>query len=56
VGTTQWKAGDKARHPSFGEGIVVQSKASGSDEEVTIAFAGHGIKRLLASVARLERV
>ena len=56
AGTTQWKAGEKARHASFGEGIVVQSKATGGDEEVTIAFAGHGIKRLLASLAHLERV
>jgi DNA helicase-2/ATP-dependent DNA helicase PcrA len=55
-GAAQWRAGEKARHPTFGEGIVVQSKATGGDEEVTIAFAGHGIKRLLASVAKLERV
>ncbi len=56
AGGMQWKAGDKARHPTFGEGIVVQSKSTGGDEEVTIAFAGHGIKRLLASLAHLERV
>ena len=56
AGSAQWKAGDKARHPTFGEGIVVQSKPSGGDEEVTIAFAGHGIKRLLASMAHLERL
>jgi len=56
AGTTQWRAGEKARHASFGEGIVVQSKPTGGDEEVTIAFAGHGIKRLLASLAHLERV
>ncbi|MGI8588443.1 MAG: ATP-dependent helicase [Chloroflexia bacterium] len=52
----KWRAGDKARHPTFGEGIVVQSKATSGDEEVTIAFAGHGIKRLLAGIAKLERV
>lgn len=56
AGAGQWKAGDKARHPTFGEGIVVQSKNTGGDEEVTIAFAGHGIKRLLASMANLERM
>jgi len=55
-GLTAWRAGEKARHPTFGEGIVVQSKPTGGDEEVTIAFAGHGIKRLLASLAKLERV
>jgi DNA helicase-2/ATP-dependent DNA helicase PcrA len=56
AGSAQWKAGDKARHPTFGEGIVVQSKPTGGDEEVTVAFAGHGIKRLLASLANLERI
>ncbi|HET7079087.1 MAG TPA: 3'-5' exonuclease, partial [Chloroflexia bacterium] len=56
AGSAQWRAGDKARHPTFGEGIVVQSKPTGADEEVTIAFAGHGIKRLLASLANLERI
>ncbi|HUS14757.1 MAG TPA: 3'-5' exonuclease, partial [Chloroflexia bacterium] len=54
-GVAAWKAGDKVRHPTFGAGIVVQSKPTGGDEEVTIAFAGHGIKRLLASLAHLER-
>jgi DNA helicase-2/ATP-dependent DNA helicase PcrA len=49
--------GDRVRHPQFGEGIVVSSQARGGDEEVIIAFAGKaGIKRLMASFARLKRV
>jgi DNA helicase-2/ATP-dependent DNA helicase PcrA len=44
------------RHPTFGEGIVVMVKPAGGDEEVTVAFAGQGVKRLLASMARLERM
>lgn len=55
-GAAQYSAGMKVNHPSFGQGIVVSSKVSGSDEEVTVAFAGKGVKRLLASLANLERI
>ncbi len=42
------------RHVKFGEGTVIESKLSGDDEEVTVAFPGIGIKRLAASFAKLE--
>jgi len=48
-------AGQKVRHAIFGEGIVVSSKLIEDDEEVTVAFAGKGVKRLLASFAKLEK-
>ena len=48
-------AGQKVRHATFGDGIVVSSKLVENDEEVTVAFAGKGVKRLLASFAKLER-
>jgi DNA helicase-2/ATP-dependent DNA helicase PcrA len=51
-----FRAGDKVRHAIFGEGIVVMTTATGGDEEVTVAFAGQGVKRLLASMAHLERL
>ena len=41
-------------HATFGEGIVVTSKLTRHDEEVTIAFAGSGVKTLAASIANLE--
>jgi DNA helicase-2/ATP-dependent DNA helicase PcrA len=47
--------GEAVNHPIFGEGIVVASKLVSGDEEVTIAFEGRGIKRLMASYARLEK-
>jgi len=51
------KAGDKVRHAKFGEGIVVNCVASGSDHEVTVAFKGNaGVKRLLMSFAPLEKM
>jgi DNA helicase-2/ATP-dependent DNA helicase PcrA len=50
----RYKTGQKVYHGSFGEGIVIESKPTGNDEEVTVAFAGTGIKKLAASLARLE--
>jgi DNA helicase-2/ATP-dependent DNA helicase PcrA len=47
-------AGQKVRHAQFGEGIVVSSKLVEGDEEVTVAFVGKGVKRLLASFANLQ--
>ncbi len=54
--TTGFFAGQKVRHGNFGEGIVVSSKVIENDEEVTVAFPGKGVKRLLASFAGLERL
>ena len=50
----QYKSGQKVRHSKFGEGMVIESKVTGTDEEVTVAFTEHGIKRLAASFAKLE--
>ena len=50
-------AGTRVRHAKFGDGIVVDSRSTDTDQEVVVAFKGeHGIKRLLASFARLERL
>ena len=48
--------GDKVRHPTFGEGMVVSCTPSAGDNEVTVAFVGTGVKRLLQSLARLEKL
>jgi DNA helicase-2/ATP-dependent DNA helicase PcrA len=50
-------AGDRVRHPSFGDGVVVSCKPSSGDQLVTVAFKGEaGVKKLLLSLAPLERV
>ena len=50
-------AGDRVRHAKFGDGVVVSCVASGADHEITVAFPGdHGVKRLLLSFARLEKL
>jgi DNA helicase-2/ATP-dependent DNA helicase PcrA len=54
-GMMGFRAGDKVRHGTFGEGIVVSSQVRDDDEEVTVAFAKMGIKKLLQSFANLQR-
>jgi DNA helicase-2/ATP-dependent DNA helicase PcrA len=55
-GERRYRDGDRVRHARWGDGIVVSSKLTRSDEEVTIAFrdARVGRKTLLASLAGLE--
>ena len=49
------KVGERVKHSTFGDGIVVSCIASGHDHEVTVAFKGpSGIKKLLLSYAGLE--
>ncbi len=52
----QYRTGEKVRHAKFGEGTVIESKVTGNDEEVSVAFQGHGVKRLAASFAKLEKL
>ena len=56
AGTPLFKAGDKITHPKFGKGIVVTSRAIKDDEEVTVAFEGQGVKKLMASFANLTKL
>jgi DNA helicase-2/ATP-dependent DNA helicase PcrA len=52
---TEFKAGDRVQHPSFGTGVVISSKISGTDEEVQVAFEGLGVKRLIVQFAGLTK-
>lgn len=51
----EFRSGDKVKHPTFGDGVVVSSKINGDDEELEVAFADKGVRRLIASYARLEK-
>jgi DNA helicase-2/ATP-dependent DNA helicase PcrA len=56
-GERQFRDGDRVRHARFGDGIVVTSKLTRSDEEITVAFShGGGVKTLLASIANLDLI
>ena len=53
-GAHRYRDGQKIRHKIFGEGVVVSSKLTRTDEEVTVAFPNEGVKKLMASIAKLE--
>ena len=55
AGETRFRAGDHVTHPAFGAGIVVSSAVRPDDEEVTVAFVGKGVKKLMASFAGLMK-
>jgi DNA helicase-2/ATP-dependent DNA helicase PcrA len=57
-GERQFRDGDRVRHGRWGDGIVVTSKLTRSDEEITVAFKDPGVgrKTMLASLANLEVV
>jgi DNA helicase II / ATP-dependent DNA helicase PcrA len=50
----QYKAGNQVRHPTWGEGLVIDARIEGSDERVDVIFESVGFKRLIASLAKLE--
>ncbi len=49
-------AGDRVRHSQFGEGTVISCNTVRGDAEALIAFKGIGVKKLLLSLARLEKL
>ena len=52
-----FKAGDHVRHAQFGNGVVVSCQPVKDDKEVVVAFtSGAGVRKLLLSFARLEKV
>ena len=53
-GEPAFRPGERVRHNSFGEGVVVSCEVVPGDQQVTVAFPGQGVKRLLQSFARLE--
>jgi DNA helicase-2/ATP-dependent DNA helicase PcrA len=54
--TLALKVGDHVRHNKFGVGIVMNCSPTGDDQELTVAFEEAGVKKLLASLAPLERI
>ncbi len=50
-----FRPGDRVYHPAFGNGVVVSSQRTRTDEEVTVAFEQRGVKKLALSFAPLQR-
>ena len=51
-----FKQGDRVRHATFGDGMVVQVSGSGAEMLVTVAFPKRGIKKLDPQYAKLEKL
>jgi DNA helicase II / ATP-dependent DNA helicase PcrA len=44
----------RVRHPVWGEGMVLNSRIQDQDETVDVMFESVGLKRLVASLAKLD--
>ncbi|MBA2796527.1 DNA helicase PcrA [Streptococcus porcinus] len=51
-----WEIGDTAQHRKWGKGTVLEVSGSGKTMELKIKFPEVGLKKLLASVAPIEKV
>jgi len=50
------KIGDYVRHSMFGDGVVVGCLPIRNDHEIIVDFKGEGVKKLLFSLAPLEKL
>ena len=55
-GSLDYGVGDRVRHVKFGEGVVKAIEKGARDYEVTVDFAGYGVKKMFAGFAKLKRV
>jgi DNA helicase-2/ATP-dependent DNA helicase PcrA len=46
--------GSTVYHAKYGRGTVVRKEGEGDDAKLTISFAGHGLKKLVAKFAQLK--
>jgi DNA helicase-2/ATP-dependent DNA helicase PcrA len=54
--TLTLQVGDHVRHGRFGLGIVMNCSPTRDDQELTVVFEEFGVKKLLASLAPLEKI
>lgn len=52
---TDWEIGDIAHHKKWGDGTVLEVTGSGKTQELKIKFPEVGLKKVLASVAPIEK-
>lgn len=53
--TTDWSVGDIAVHKKWGRGTVLEVSGSGNNQELKINFPEMGLKKVLASLAPIEK-
>ena len=56
IADLELKAGERVQHATFGEGLVVSCQPVRDDVEAVVVFDGVGIKKLLLSFAKLEKI
>lgn len=56
VNESQWKMGQKVKHSKFGIGTIINVEGADNNTRLQIAFQGEGIKWLIASLAKLDKV
>lgn len=55
--TDAFKVGDRVRHGTFGEGLVLEVTPHGEDFMLKVSFSADGSqRRLMSRLAQLERV
>ncbi|CAK0764164.1 DNA helicase II [Gammaproteobacteria bacterium] len=50
------RVGKRVRHPTFGEGVILQMTGSGPEGRAQIQFTRHGVKWLVLGHARLSNI
>lgn len=53
---TAYRVGQRVRHHKFGEGVIMKAEPQTDDYLLTVVFPSAGIKQLLASIAKLEKL
>ncbi len=51
-----YTVGDSVTHIKFGSGVVTQMTPKGNDYEVTVLFDSNGVKKMIASFAKLRKI
>ena len=51
-----FKVGDRVKHKVFGEGLIIGAKSVGGDMVLEIAFDTVGTKKIMAKIAKLEKI
>jgi DNA helicase II / ATP-dependent DNA helicase PcrA len=56
TGKVGFRAGQKVKHPKYGEGTVFKREGEGEDAKLTVQFPRFGLKKLVEKYAQLEKV
>ena len=55
TGSTGFRAGQRVRHPKYGEGTVYKREGDGADAKILVQFPRFGLKKLVEKFAQLEK-